>query len=115
MPNPCIAKFPPIAKMINLKSHSICILNAYNYHRIKLRIPPIASGPLKFENRSLVQAKKEYSISNKEEAMLQFLSTFNSFKHYSMVAYPVGLHQDHFKHGKESLENKIVFCFNPNF
>lgn len=72
MPNPCIAKFPPIAKMINLKSHSICILNAYNYHRIKLRIPPIASGPLKFENRSLVQAKKEYSISNKEEPCYSF-------------------------------------------
>jgi hypothetical protein len=63
----------------------------------------------------LAKARKEYGLANREEAMFCFLDTFNTFKHYSMVAYPVGLHKDHFKHGKESLENKLLFSLNPNF
>jgi hypothetical protein len=77
--------------------------------------PQIARGPLQFENDSLAKARKEYRMANQEKAMFCFLDTFNSFNHYSMVAYPVGLHKDHFKHGKESLENKLLFCLNPNF
>ena len=75
----------------------------------------IAGGPLLFENESLAKAQKEYRSADQETALFCFLEKFNSFNHYSMVAYPVGLHKDHFKHGKESLENKILFCLNPNF
>ena len=31
-----------------------------------------------------------------------------------MVANPMGMYFDNFRHGKESLENKILFCLNPN-
>ena len=31
-----------------------------------------------------------------------------------MVAYLVGIHCDHFCCGKEHVENKILFCLNPN-
>jgi hypothetical protein len=99
MPAPCIAKFPPIAEMIHLKCLAICILNSFNNHLTKHGKEPIACGPLQFENNSLAKAPKEYGMANQEEAMLCFLDTFNSFKHYSMNAYPVGLHKDHFKHG----------------
>ena len=115
MSTPCIAKYPPIAEMIYLKSLAICILNSFNTHLTKNGKEPIARGPLQFENVSLEEARKKYLQANGEEAMFRFLETFNSFNHYSMVAYPVGLHKDHFKHGKESLENKVLFCLNPNF
>jgi hypothetical protein len=113
MPVPCIAKFPPIAEMIYLKSLAICILNLFNSHQLKHGNLPIACGPLEFENVSLVQARKEYRMADQEEAMFCFLYTFNSFNHYSMVAYPVGLHKHHFKHGKDSLENKLLFVLIP--
>jgi hypothetical protein len=115
MSTPCIAKYPPIAEMIYLKSLAICILNSFNTHLTKNGKEPIARGPLQFENVSLEEARKKYLQANGEEVMFPFLETFNSFNHYSMVAYPVGLHKDHFKHGKESLENKVLFCLNPNF
>ncbi len=115
MPASCIAKFPPIAEMIYLKSFAICILNSLNTKRMKHGKQAIAGGPLLFENESLEKARKEYRSADQETAMFCFLEKFNGFNHYSMVAYPVGLHKDHFKHGKESLENKILFCLNPNF
>jgi hypothetical protein len=70
--------------------------------------------PLKYELASLEQAMKVFKESHPEEALYRFLSCFNSFNHYSMVAYPVRMHCDHFHCGKESLENKILFCLNPN-
>ncbi len=104
-PASCIAKFPPIAEMIYLKSFAICILNSLNTQRMKQGKQAIAGGPLLFENESLAKAQKEYRSADQETALFCFLEKFNSFNHYSMVAYPVGLHKDHFKHGKESLEN----------
>jgi hypothetical protein len=70
---------------------------------------------LEFENRSLEQAREEFKVYSQEIAMFCILTTFNSVNHYSMVVYLVGIHQDYFKHGKESLENKILFRLNPNF
>ncbi len=115
MPDPCIAMFPPIAEMIYLKTLAVSILNSFNSYRLQLGHLPFACGSLEFENRSLERAREIFKTSHQEVAMFHFLKTFNSFNHYSMVAYPVGIHQDYFKHGKESLENKILFCLNPNF
>jgi hypothetical protein len=70
-------------------------------------------GPLKYELVSLEQARKVFKESLPEEALYRLLSC-NSFNHDSMVAYLVGMHYDHFHHGKESFENKILFCLNPN-
>ena len=76
---------------------------------------PVECGPLEFENRSLERVWEKFKTSSQEVAIIYFITTFNSFNHYSIVAYPVGIHQDYFKHRKESLENKILLCFNPNF
>lgn len=114
MPNYCIASFPPVAEMIYLKTLSILILNALNEFWAEAGLRPVANGPLKYENESLTIAREAFKQSPKDVAMYHFLSKFNSFNHYSMVAYPVGLNYDHFKHGKQSLENKRLFCLNPN-
>ena len=94
---------------------SVSILNAFNRLCDEIGHRPVACGPLTYENESLSVARDEFKESPREEAMYRFLSKFNTFNHYSMAAYPVGAHYDHFKHGKESLENKILFCLNPNF
>ena len=114
MTDTCIAKFPPIAEMIYLKTFSISVLVSLNKHRLDRKEPAVASGPLKYEIESLEQARKVFKESPPEVAMHKFLSCFNSFNHYSMVAYPVWMHCDHFQQRKESLENKILFCLNPN-
>ena len=106
--------FPPIAEMIYLKTFSISVLVSLNRHRLDRNEPAVATGPLKYEVVSLKQARKVFKESHPEEAMYRFLTCFNSFNHYSMVAYPVGMNCDHFHHKKESLENKILFCLNPN-
>jgi hypothetical protein len=114
MPDSCIAMFPPVAEMIYLKAFSISVLVSLNRYFHDRGEPAVATGPLKFELVSLEHARKVFSNSPPEEAMFHFLCCFNSFNHYSMVAYPVGMHCDHFRHGKESLENKLLFCLNPN-
>ena len=115
MTDTCIAKFPPIAEMIYLKTFSISVLVSLNKLRLERKHPAVALGPLKYEIVSLEQARKVFKESPPEEAMFMFLSCFNSFNHYSMVAYPAGMHCDHFHRRKESLENKMLFCLNPNF
>ena len=40
--------------------------------------------------------------------MFAFLACFNTSHTYSMVCYPVGMHNDRFKDDDESLENKIL-------
>jgi hypothetical protein len=114
MTDTCIAKFPPIAEMIYLKTFSISVLVSLNRHRLKRKEPAVAMGPLQYELVSLEKSRKVFKQSDPDVALYMFLSCFNSFNHYSMVAYPVGMHCDHFHKRKESLENKILFCLNPN-
>jgi hypothetical protein len=115
MTDTCIAKFPPIAEMIYLKTFALSVLVSLNSHRQNRMEPAVAMGPLKYELASLEQARNVFKESDPGVAMYMFLRCFNSFNHYSMVAYPVGMHYDYFHRGKESLENKILFCLNPNF
>jgi hypothetical protein len=115
MPNSCISMFPPIAEMIYLKAFSVSVIVSLNNYFQDCNKQPVATGPLKFELASLESARTVFKNSHPDEAMYNFLCSFNSFNHYSMVAYPVGMHYDHFRHGKESLENKMLFCLKPNF
>ncbi len=43
-----------------------------------------------------------------EEKYLALFDAFNNLYSYSMVFYPVGMHNDTFNHDNESLENKIL-------
>ena len=114
MPDSCISMFPPIAEMIYLKAFSVSVIVSLNNYFQECNKPSVATGLLKFELASLESARKVFNKSHRDEAMYSFLCCFNSFNHYSMVAYPVGMHCDHFRHGKESLENKMLFCLKPN-
>ena len=42
------------------------------------------------------------------EKCLDFFDAFNKSHSYSMVCHPVGIHNDNFKEGDKSLENKIL-------
>ena len=114
MPDSCIAMFPPVAEMIYLKAFSVSVLVSLNRYFHDCDEAEVATGPLKFELVSLEHARRVFNNSPPEKAMYRFLCCFNSFNHYSMVAYPVGMHCDHFHDGKERLENKILFCLNPS-
>ncbi len=110
MPNYCISHFPPIAEMIYLKTFAISVLVQLNKKWIERGHFAVATGPLRYECAALEEARRTYSVSHKEEAMFNFVSKFNSFNHFSMVAYPVGMHFDYFRKGKESVENKMLLC-----
>lgn len=113
MPDVCIAQYPPVAEMIYLKSMSVSVLKHLNNLRYENGLYTIASGPLQYEYSSLLKAREAYEKAPEGNKMFHFLSKFNSFNKFSMVAYPVGMHYDYFKEGKESLENRILFCTKP--
>jgi hypothetical protein len=100
-----IAMFPLIAEMIYLKTFAISVLISFNKHWFEYIEPTVLTRPLKYDLISLEMARKVHKESPAGEAMHWFICCFNSFNHYSMVAYPVGMHCNHFRHGKESLEN----------
>ena len=108
VPDSCIAMFPPVAEMIYLKAFSCNVIVSLNKYFHECGKPAVAMGPLKSELVSLEHARKVFNNSHPEEAMYHFLCCFNSFNHYSMVAYQVGMHCDHFRHGKESLETNAL-------
>ena len=110
MPDECISRFPPIAEMIYLKALTICTLVEINEFFVGNGRSPVATGPLKYEYKSILKARQKISHSNQQNSMFHFLSTFNAFNHFSMVAYPVGMHLDYFKNKEESLENKLLLC-----
>ena len=59
--------------------------------------------------KSLDLARQKYHVCiSRNEKISKFISTFNSQNHFSMVAYPVAYHYDHFKERKESIENKLL-------
>lgn len=60
----------------------------------------------------LKQGKRVYKESLHEEAMYWCLCFIND--RYSMIAYPVGMHCNHFWHMKGSLKDKSFFCLTPN-
>ena len=58
---------------------------------------------------SIHSAREVYNSSSEENRMHSFVNEFTKLHKFSMVAYPVGMHYDTFKKGRESLENKILF------
>jgi hypothetical protein len=110
MPNYCISCFAPIVEMIYLEAITICLLMQLNKMGVKRRDSVVATGSLKYECATLENTCHEHAKSLKEEAMFYFISKFNRFNHFSLLAYPVGMYMDHFKEGKESIKNKMLLC-----
>ncbi len=69
----------------------------------------MCQGVLDCESRKLNKSCKIFKGCDQplHEKYLAFLDAFNKTHSYSMVCHPVGIHNDHFKEGDESLKNKI--------
>ena len=60
MTDPSIAKFPPIAEMIYLKTLSISVIMCLNQHRLQCNQVAVTTGPLKYEAISLDPARNVF-------------------------------------------------------
>ena len=108
MPEICLSRYPILGEMTYLKMQSVNILSALNELRVKHGQLPVAIGPINQEMKKIDIARKSYQESSEGMNMHNFIVAFNKLNRFSMVAYPVGMHNDHFRNG-ESLENKILF------
>ena len=108
MPDVFLSMHPVLGDVTYCKMLSVMILNSLNEYRLKNNEQPTAVGPIDHEMKNIDIARQEYSSSSESNRMHNFISAFNQLNQYSMVAYPVGMHEDHFRNG-ECLENKILF------
>jgi hypothetical protein len=76
----------------------------------------VCQGVLDCESRKLNESRKIFNDCDLplHEKYLAFFDTFNKSHSYYMVCHPVGIHNDHFKEGDESLENKILLSIENN-
>jgi hypothetical protein len=73
----------------------------------------VAQGILQCESMKLNKARKLYKKCEQRN-LYALVTYFNNFHKYSMVCHPVGMHNDHFMAGDESLENKILMSIDIN-
>ena len=66
----------------------------------------VGHGPISHELRNIEYARKFFRLT---KSLKVFVKAFMNVNSMSLVAYPVGQHNDHFNAGGESLENKITF------
>jgi hypothetical protein len=117
LPSYLIYCYPVLAEFGYLKMIAIEILRSLNSHRARKGMSPVAQGILQCESMKLNQARKLYKkcdITSEQRNLYALVTYFNNFHKYSMVCHPVGMHNDHFKAGDESLENKILMSIDIN-
>ena len=66
----------------------------------------VGHGPISHELRNIKYARKFFRLT---KSLKVFVKAFMNVNSMSLVAYPVGQHNDHFNAGGESPENKITF------
>ena len=108
MPEKCIEQFQVLGEHLYLKMLGINLITSLNKHRIMHGMMPAAVGPLTRELISLSEARRAYSAAPSTRKLHDFIVAFSKINYFSMVAYPVGMHHDHFREG-ESLESKSAF------
>ncbi len=110
MPLKLLLQYPLLAKFAYFKMMAVEILYSLNTHRASMGLSEVAKAVYACEALKLNLARDKYKNFNLpgEGKMFAFLKYFNTSHTYSMVCYPVGMHNDHFKQGDESLENKIL-------
>ena len=90
------------------------IINSHNKHHEINDHQPVAAGPIQHEYNNILESRKKDDASPQKDKMHHFITAFKRLHKFSMVAYPVGMHDDHFRLDNESLENKILFTI-PSF
>ena len=79
-----------------LKMLATTMLMSLNDNRLTRGMMPTAVGPLETEMNSILSAREAYLSAPANKKMHDFVAAFAKCNHYSMVAYPVGMHHDHF-------------------
>jgi hypothetical protein len=118
MPSPILKHIPAIQEFTYLKMMAVKVLLSLNKNRESKGLTNVCPGVLSCESRKINEARIAYnncSLTSFHDKYIAFLDAFNSLHSYSMVCYPVGIHNDHFKHGDESLENKILMSVSNDY
>ncbi len=110
MPSAVLYSFPVLCEFTYLKMMAIEVIQSLNINRATSGLSSVCQGVLDCESRKLNKSCKIFNDCDLplHEKYLAFFDTFNKSRSYSMVCHPVGIHNDHFKEGDESLENKIL-------
>ena len=110
MPSAILYSYPVLCEFTYLKMMAIEVLQSLNINRVKHGLSRVCQGVLDCESRKVNESRKIYDTCDQplEEKYLAFFDAFNKLHSYSMVCYPVGMHNDTFKDDDESLENKIL-------
>lgn len=92
----CISKFPVIADMLYIKMWVITILSSINQLLKNNNMVLVTAGPLHNELTKVLAACSWARHFGGGCNMFHLISEFNKMKHFSIVAYPVAMHNDHF-------------------
>jgi hypothetical protein len=110
MPSAVLYRYPVLCEFTYLKMMAIETLRSLNINRATSGLSSVCQGVLDCESSKLNESRKIFKKCDLPlpEKYLAFFNAFNKSHSYSMVCHPVGIHNDHFKEGDESLENKIL-------
>ena len=110
MPAKLLLQYPVLAEFAYLKMMAVEILHSLNTLCVSQGLSQVCKGVYACEACKLHLAREKYKNFNLpgEGKMFAFLACFNTSHTYSMVCFPVGMHNDRFKDVDESLENKIL-------
>ncbi len=110
MPAKLLLWYPVLKEFVYLKMMAVEILHSLNTLRISQGLSQVCKGVYACEACKLHLAWEKYQNFHLpgEGKMFAYLVCFNTSHTYSMVCYPVGMHNDCFKDVDESLENKIL-------
>ena len=98
--------WPVLGDFAYIKMLVTLILHRLNEEFVSINASQVGWGPIIYELKNIEYARKFFSRTGSFKAFVKAFMNVNSM---SLVAYPVGLHHDHFNAGGESLENKITF------
>ncbi len=110
MPSALLYSHPVLCEFTYLKMMGIEVIQSLSINRATSGLSSVCQGVLDCESRKLNESRKIFKDCDQplHEKYLSFIDAFNNTHSYSMVCHPVGIHNDHFKEGDESLENKIL-------
>ncbi len=110
MPTTMLYKYPVLREFTYLKMVATEVLRSLNVRRVECGLPKVSQGVIDCETKKVQESRNMYESTDLslEGKYIAFLDAFNKMHSYSMVCYPVGMHNDTFRDGVESLENKIL-------
>ena len=110
MPALCSSVFLILGDISYNKMMVILTVAEVNKKLESLGIKPVAAGPIRCEMKKILKVRGSYE-STEENKMHTLVHGFNQQNKFSMVAYAVGAHNDHYINKEEEyIENKALFA-----